>query len=754
MIVNLIYSITLILSLSLLYGFIVNSFHANKITKQVLSGVLFGGICIFGMIYPIDMGSGVIVDPRSVVLGIAGLFGGPVVTIIAVIMAAAYRLFLGGGGLFVGLGIIIISSCLGLVYRYCVQQNWAKINVVQLLLFGLLIQLFLLVISTQLPAVAFDKITSTIAIPRLFIFTMATVFLGLLLKNMDDRQSTEVALRESESKLSHHLQNTPLAAIAWDVNFHATQWNKTAEKIFGYSAEEAMGRHPIDLILIDISKIEMDKVYKDLLEQKIGTRRSNYNVTKDGRKIACEWYNTPILDAAGKVIGAASLCEDVTARKQSEMLIWKQAHYDSLTGLANRQMANIDLDKEIKIADRSNKSIALLFLDLDGFKDINDTLGHDVGDILLVEVAKRLRSLTRDFDTIARLGGDEFVLIVGGLEHPNHVDQIASDLLKRMAEPFLLGQEKAYISTSIGITFYPQDASGPVEMLKNADQAMYAAKKNGGNSFQCFTPSMQQKAVSRMSLISDLRTALPNKQFELHYQPIVNLLTGDIYKAEALIRWQHPIRGFVGPNDFIPIAEETKLIVDIGDWVFREAARQSAKWRASVDPHFQISINTSPIQYKNEAFSTKDWLEYLQTLKLAGDAITVEITEGALMEYGKSIDQQLLDFRDANIQVALDDFGTGYSSLASLKKLDIDYLKIDKSFVDNLAPHSNDLALCEAIIVMAHKLDLKVVAEGVENEEQKDLLIAAGCDYAQGYLFSKPLPASKFETLLKSRLDR
>ncbi|QDE29670.1 EAL domain-containing protein [Shewanella polaris] len=751
MTVNLIYSITLILSLSLLYGFIVNYFYANKMTKQILSGALFAGICIFGMIYPIYMDSGVIVDPRSVVLGIAGLFGGPVVAIIAATITAGYRLLLGGGGLYVGIGIVIVSTSLGLIYRYCVKKDWVKINLVQLLLFGLLIQVIVLIISTQLPATAFEKILSTIAIPRLVIFTLATAFLGLLLKNMDDRQNTEIALRESESRLSHHLQNTPLAAIAWDINFNVTQWNKTAEKIFGYSADEAMGRHPIDLILIDTSKIQIDQVYKDLLEHKEGTRRSNYNITKDGKKIACEWYNTPILDTAGKAIGAASLCEDITVRKQSEQLIWEQAHYDSLTGLANRQMASLDLEKEIKIAKRSNKSIALLFFDLDGFKDINDTMGHDIGDILLVEVAKRLLNLTRDVDTIARLGGDEFVLIIGGLDSPSCVDRIASNLLKKMSEPFTLGQNKAYISTSIGITFYPQDASDPVEMLKNADQAMYAAKSNGGNSFQYFTPSMQQNAVSRMSLISDLRIAIAANQFQLHYQPIVNLITGDIYKAEALIRWQHPVRGLVGPIEFIPIAEETQLIVDIGDWVFREAAQQSARWRTAIEPSFQISINTSPVQYKNDAFSAKDWLDYLDALKLPGDAIMVEITEGALMEYGSSIDQKLFDFRDANIQVSLDDFGTGYSSLSSLKKLDIDYLKIDKSFVDNLAPHSNDLALCEAIIVMAHKLDLKVVAEGVENEEQRDLLIAAGCDYAQGYLFSKPLPAIEFEKLLKSR---
>jgi EAL domain-containing protein (putative c-di-GMP-specific phosphodiesterase class I) len=254
-----------------------------------------------------------------------------------------------------------------------------------------------------------------------------------------------------------------------------------------------------------------------------------------------------------------------------------------------------------------------------------------------------------------------------------------------------------------------------------------------------------------MAVIDDLRIALPNNQFQLFYQPIVNLRNNDILKAEALIRWQHPKKGLIGPAEFIPIAEETKLIVDISDWVFREACRQSALWRASLNPNFQISINTPPVQYKNPTFKAKHWLEHLRAINLSGDAIAIEITEGTLLEPESSIDKTLLDFRDANIQVALDDFGTGHSSLSILNKLDIDYLKIDKSFVDNLASNANDLVLCEAIIVMAHKLGLKVIAEGIETQQQLDLLIAANCDYGQGYLFSKPLPAIEFEALFNSR---
>lgn len=751
MTVDLIYSISLLLSLSLLYGLIAHYFYRRNIARQVFSGALFGGICVVGMTLPIELSPGVILDPRSVVLSMAGLFTDPIGAASAVIIAVGYHLFLGCVDVFSRFEIVIIATCLGLAYRYGVQKGWAKINLSQLLLFGLLVHIFQIGLLTQLPSPFAEQVMAVFFMPLFFVFTPATALLGLILKTFDERIKTGFALIESESQLSDHLRNTPLAAISWDKNFRVTQWNMAAEKIFGYTADEAMGRSPAGFIVSGVLKPEVDEVYDALLDDRGGLHSSNDNITKDGRTINCEWYNTALLDAAGVIIGVASLCEDVTARKQSDLIIWRQANYDSLTGLANRQRVNDYLEQEIKLADRSGRSIALLFLDLDGFKDINDTLGHNVGDQLLIEAAKRLSGLTREVDTVARLGGDEFIIVMGGIDNPAQINRVASDLLEKMAEPFELDQETAFISTSIGITFYPQDAADPIEMLKNADQAMYAAKDSGGHSFQYFTPSMQHNALSRMSLISDLRTALSKNQFQLYYQPIVNLSNGDICKAEALIRWQHPERGLVGPAEFIPIAEETKLIVGIGDWVFHEACRQSARWRASLQPNFQISINTSLVQFKNDAFSAQDWLDHLQALKLPADAVAVEITEGTLMESGTQVDQILLDFRDANIQVSLDDFGTGYSSLSILKKLDIDYLKIDKSFVDNLEPNSNDLALCEAIIVMAHKLELEVIAEGVETEQQKDLLIAAGCDYGQGYLFSEPLAEADFETLLRSR---
>ncbi|GBL45481.1 diguanylate cyclase/phosphodiesterase [Sulfuriferula multivorans] len=452
------------------------------------------------------------------------------------------------------------------------------------------------------------------------------------------------------------------------------------------------------------------------------------------------------LDAGDMFIGVA---RDITEKKKTAELIWQQANFDSLTGLANRHMFQDRLEQDIKKAYRANLPLALMVLDLDRFKEVNDSLGHDVGDLLLKAAAQRLISCVREADTVARLGGDEFTVILGELNDVDCVERIALTILQKLSEPFHLGDQVVYLSTSIGITFYPQDATSFDELLKNADQAMYAAKHQGRNRCSYYAPFMQEAVQTRMRLANDLRSALSalNDSFRLFYQPIVDLATGTTHKAEALIRWQHPTRGLIHPMEFIPIAEETQMILEIGDWVFRDAARQAARWRLSHHAAFQISINVSPVQIHNMA-NARNWPDYLQTLGLPGQSIVVEITEGLLLDASIGVTEKLRAFHEAGMEVSLDDFGTGYSSLCYLKKFNIDNIKIDQSFVRNLAPDSDGMVLCEAMIAMAHKLGLKVIAEGVETPEQRELLAAAGCDYGQGYLFSIPVPAEDFEALL------
>lgn len=469
------------------------------------------------------------------------------------------------------------------------------------------------------------------------------------------------------------------------------------------------------------------------------------------------WF-TLLLGALGSVLIliASSSILYFRAIRRSKALLWKQANFDTLTALPNREMLRDRLVQEIKKSDRSGLPLAVLLIDLDQFKEVNDSLGHDMGDVLLCEAARRISSCVRDSDTVARLGGDEFIVLLSQLSNVSHVGDIAQKIILKLAEPFQLRNEITHISASLGITLYPNDATGIDDLMKNADQAMYVAKKNGRNRFSYFTAALQEGAQKRLHLIKDLRGALANKQFRVYFQPIVELSSGKVNKAEALLRWVHPQRGMVSPADFIPLAEETRLIIDIGAWVRNESAVWCKRWNDLCIDGFQVSVNRSPIEFMDDSgvASVATFIEYLRKHDMSGENFVFEITEGVLLNLSSSVSNELIALRDAGIQVSLDDFGTGYSSLSYLNKLDIDYLKIDRSFVSNLQPDSDDLVLCEAIISMAHKLGLKVIAEGVETEQQRDLLINANCDYAQGYLYSRPVPPEEFEEWMKDRNRR
>jgi len=450
----------------------------------------------------------------------------------------------------------------------------------------------------------------------------------------------------------------------------------------------------------------------------------------------------------GRVTRRISIIQDISARKQSEALVWQQANFDTLTGLPNRRMLRDRLEQELKKSRRDGRQLGILFIDLDHFKEVNDTLGHDAGDALLVEAARRIRCCVRESDTVARMGGDEFTVVLAELHDGEHLERIVQHLLQEMATLFQIGTEQVYVSASIGITMYPRDANEVENLFKNADQALYVAKGAGRNRFSFFTPELQEVAQNRVRLASDLRMGLSEQQFRVVYQPIVEMATGAVRKAEALIRWQHPQRGLISPAEFIPIAESSGLIIDIGTWVFRQAAAQARQWRQQHAADFQISVNKSPVQFHNDAGRQQSWLTHLQELGLDGSSVVVEITEGLLLDSSAAVTDQLLQLRDAGVQVSLDDFGTGYSSLTYLQRLDIDYIKIDQSFVRNLVPGCTELALCKAIIVMAHELGLQVIAEGVETQGQRDLLRAAGCDYGQGYYFARPMTAEAFDAFM------
>lgn len=560
------------------------------------------------------------------------------------------------------------------------------------------------------------------------------------------------AHREAETRLRATIDNALDAVVQMNSEGIITGWNDQAANIFGWTREEATGRALHETIIPPQYREAHVHGLKHYLltgeKHIINSRIEITGIHRDGREFPVELAITTI-EVEGKYEFSAFI-RDITHKKESEDLIWKQANFDKVTGLPNRHMFHDRLEQEIKKAHRADLQMALLFIDLDRFKEINDTLGHDMGDILLMETSRRISSCVRESDTVARLGGDEFTVILSEINDSRIVERLAQSILKILTEPFQLVDEVVYISASIGITLYPNDATSVEDLLRNADQAMYVAKNQGRNQSSYFTAALQEAAQERRRLTHDLRGALVANQFLVYFQPVINLATGRIHKAEALIRWQHPERGLVSPIEFILLAEETGLINEIGDWVFKESARWAKRWSNQFANDFQISVNVSPVQFLSEELSCDAWSAYLRGIDLAGQSIIIEITEGLLLKAATGVTDKLLKFRDAGIQVAIDDFGTGYSSLSYLKKFDIDYLKIDKSFVDNLETDINDMVLSEAIIVMAHKLGLKVIAEGVETEAQLKLLSNAGCDYAQGYLFSRPVPPEAFEALLKA----
>jgi diguanylate cyclase (GGDEF)-like protein/PAS domain S-box-containing protein len=553
------------------------------------------------------------------------------------------------------------------------------------------------------------------------------------------------ALERSEERFRRIVHSAEEGIWEIDEDAVTTFVNPKMAAILGYRIEQ-MQERPLASF--------MDEEGQTILERTIARRRQGIAERhelkfrhKNGSYVWTSIAANPIFDATGAYLGALALVTDITARRESAELIWRQANFDELTGLPNRHMFMDRLRQETRKADRGAAFLALLFLDLDRFKEVNDQLGHAMGDALLVEAARRIAACVRASDTLARFGGDEFTVILAGIDHVGSVERIAQALIAALAQPFELGPENASISASIGIALYPPDANNVGDLLAHADQAMYASKNAGRGRFSYFTPDLQAAALARQRIAAELRAALAAQQFEIAYQPIVSLKTGAVRKAEALLRWRHPTRGLLGPAEFIPFAESNGMIVEIGDWVFRQAARQVQCWQRSIDPAFQVSVNKSPVQFRRDGGLYQPWIDYLAELALPPQSMVIEIAESVLLDGAEKVIERLRKYRAMGLQVALEHFGTGYSSLSHLKRFDIDYLKIDQSFVSTLESDQGDLALCEAIVAMAHKLGLEVVAEGVETEVQRALLADAGCDYAQGFAIARPMAASEVEAM-------
>ncbi|WJW74417.1 EAL domain-containing protein [Thiohalobacter sp. IOR34] len=566
------------------------------------------------------------------------------------------------------------------------------------------------------------------------------------LENRIDRRTRELEERNQQLRLLNlALEQSPTAVLVMDRRFRIIYTNPAFTSITGYTPAEARGRHPAFQLSADNPSHLTDKVTEQLRHgnswqgEFIGQRRN-------GERFWVEAILSPVRDEAGKITHYLGIEEDITQRKQYEEQLVKQANFDALTGLPNRLLGMDRLQQALVHGRRQQLKTVLLFLDLDHFKNVNDTLGHSYGDLLLVEAARRIRNCVREEDTVARLGGDEFVVILSDVRDAAATESLAEKICQVLSSPYRLAGRELHISVSIGITVAPDDSTDVNTLLRNADTAMYRAKAAGRNGFQYYTRTMNEEAQARMQIESELHGALERGEFEILYQPILSTATRNIVAAEALLRWNNPQLGQVPPERFIPIAEESGLIIPLGDWVLREACRHAIGW--DQPPPFVVAVNLSRVQFRDPAYLQRV-RGILQETGLSPAQLHLEITEHTLMEEIGEVTDTINALHNLGIDLCIDDFGTGYSSLSYLRRFPCRTLKIDKSFIHDLREDADHAALVNAIIQMGHSLGMNIIAEGVENEEQLEFLRQQGCEYVQGFLFSSPLSHADLSRLLR-----
>ena len=537
------------------------------------------------------------------------------------------------------------------------------------------------------------------------------------------------------------------AIMITDAAQHIVMVNQAFTEITGYSPDEVLGKTP-KILASGRQNKEFYEVFWHSLNTSDQWRGEIWNLRKNG-EIFPEWVTISVLrDEQSRVTHYVAVYLDITERKKEEEHIKYLANYDVLTGLPNRYLLADRVEQALSSAQRNQDKVAVLFIDLDHFKNINDSLGHDIGDALLKQVAGRLKSCLRRTDTIARQGGDEFVAVLTDLDSADEVIFIAEKMIESLQEKFILGEYQLSITPSIGIGVYPEDGETPVELLRSADLAMYRAKDRGRNNFQFYAPEMNIKAVERLRLENCLRKAISDQQLMVYFQPKVNVESGEMSGMEALLRWNHPEMGFVSPALFIPVAEESGLINEIGDWVLRQTCLQARLWQAQGYEIVPIAVNISARQLKQGNLAA-NILSILRDKRLDARYLELEITESMLMDMGQAELSMLEQLRDSGVLLALDDFGTGYSSLSRLKNLPLDRLKIDQSFVRDIVTDPDDASIVSATAVLAHALGLKVTAEGVETQEQLNYIRTLKCEEYQGYLFSRPVPAEEVARFFK-----
>jgi diguanylate cyclase (GGDEF)-like protein/PAS domain S-box-containing protein len=578
---------------------------------------------------------------------------------------------------------------------------------------------------------------------------------GTLLEIFAARAAAELERVHGERQLqlaANVFENIAEGVVVTDIDGNIVAVNKAVFGITGYGEEEILGQNPRLWKSQHHDAAFYQAMWSSLAEEghwcgEVLNRRKNGEVYPSQMTI------TALRSKDGNLTNYVSVFSDISMAKESQEKLEQLAQYDQLTQLPNRRLLHDRLKQALRVAERRAQFLGLLLLDLDNFKSVNDCLGHKCGDLLLIQVAKRLLACMRESDTVARLGGDEFVVLLPDCKSADNLTSVARKILEELATPFDIQGNEVFVSASIGVTIYPDDGNQAEILLKNADTAMYHIKHTEKNNFQFFTASMQEHIVKRLQLISELRRAMEREEFVLYYQPKMDLVTGRISGMEALIRWQHPDNGLIAPADFIPLAEETGIIVSLGKWALRKACLQTRKWQQEGVNALRVSVNLSARQFQDEELVEMVGTVIRETAIEPG-FLELEITETTVMRDIDRTIEILWQLRDLGILLSIDDFGTGYSSLNYLKRLPLDILKIDKSFVRDVTTDPNDKAIVEAIVSLSHHLKMKVVAEGVETEEQLDFLKKERCHEVQGYYIARPLPAEDFKDFIQRHTDR
>jgi diguanylate cyclase (GGDEF)-like protein/PAS domain S-box-containing protein len=555
-------------------------------------------------------------------------------------------------------------------------------------------------------------------------------------------------LREQLAFIQQLIEAVPQPIFFKDAQGRYLGVNRAWEKFFGIARDTFIGKSVFELYPDDLELARKHHGRDEELFSNPGSQSYEAAIKDAQGALRQTIYNKATFGRAdGSVAGLIGTITDITEQRRVEEQVRHMANHDALTQLPNRSLLHDRVTQAVAKARRSGEVLALLFIDLDRFKIINDSLGHPVGDRVLQEVAARLLGCTRAADTVARIGGDEFVVLLGDLDRPETARHVGRKVVEALAQPAPLDWHPLHGTPSVGHSVFPGDGEEVETLMRNADTAMYHAKQAGRNNFQFFTQAMNDAAQQRLQLESDLRHAVERGELILHYQPQIDLRSGAIVGFEALVRWRHPQRGMVSPAEFVPAAEEAGLINAIGEWVLRAACAQAVAWHRAGNPYLQAAVNCSAKQFQDEGFvAAVDRI--LRESGMPAQRLELEITESVIIQRSEDVIARFQALEDMGVRLSIDDFGTGYSSLSYLKRLSIHQLKIDQSFVRDIGTDPNDAAIVSAIVTIAHSLGLEVVAEGVETAEQLAFLRAVGCDAAQGYLFSKPLPAEEFEQLL------